>query len=168
MADCKTASAPGVWRAAETDTGIWTAVVSNESGASLVVSCDVSGKTPGAGVILLGAVAGKRDRWTGTRAVQMTIDSFSEPLRLDLKTQDADLQAGVKHVESLDTRGWLKELVGKFSVGSVVTFEEPKVSLDETFSLTGAQEMLAPCLKSKFVEAQQPTAVGPRATNAPR
>ena len=155
VADCKTASAPGVWRAAETDTGIWTAVVSNESGASLVVSCDVSGKTPGAGVILLGAVAGKRDRWTGTRAVQMTINSFSEPLRLDLKTQDADLQAGVKHVESLDTRGWLKELVGKFSVGSVVTFEEPKVSLDETFSLTGAQEMLAPCLKSKFVEAQQ-------------
>ena len=155
VADCKAASAPGVWRGAETDKGIWTAVVSNERGASLVVSCDVAGQTPGAGVILLGAVAGKRDRWTGTRAVQMTIDSFSEPLRLDLKTQDADLQAGVKHVESSDTRGWLKELVGKFSVGSVVTFEEPKVSLDETFSLSGAQEMLAPCLKAKFVEEQQ-------------
>ena len=55
----------------------------------------------------------------------------------------------------MDTRGWLKELVGKLSVGSVVTFEEPKVSLDETFSLSGAQEMLAPCLKAKFVEQQQ-------------
>ena len=30
----------------------------------------------------------------------MTIDSFSEPLQLDLKTQDADLTAGKKHVES--------------------------------------------------------------------
>ena len=115
----------------------------------------MSGPTPGAGVVLLGAVAGKRDRWTGTRAVQMTVDSFAEPLRLDLKTQDADLTAGVKHIESMDTRGWLKELVGKFSVGSVVTFEEPKVSLDETFSLGGAQEVLAPCLKSKFAEPQQ-------------
>ncbi len=138
-----------------TDKGIWTATVSNESGAALVVSCDVSGSAPGAGVILLGAVAGKRDRWTGTRAVQMTIDSYAEPLRLDLKTSDADLTAGVKHVETVDTRGWLKELVGKFSVGSVVTFEEPKVSLDETFSLGGAAETLAPCLKAKFVEQQQ-------------
>ena len=155
VADCKAASAPGVWRGAETDKGIWTATVSNESGAALVVSCDVSGSTPGAGVILLGSVAGKRDRWTGTRAVQMTIDSYAEPLRLDLKTSDADLTAGVKHVETVDTRGWLKELVGKFSVGSVVTFEEPKVSLDETFSLGGAAEMLAPCLKAKFVEQQE-------------
>jgi hypothetical protein len=155
VADCKAASAPGVWRGAETDKGIWTATVSNESGAALVVSCDVSGSAPGAGVILLGAVAGKRDRWTGTRAVQMTIDSYAEPLRLDLKTSDADLTAGVKHVETVDTRGWLKELVGKFSVGSVVTFEEPKVSLDETFSLGGAAETLAPCLKAKFVEQQQ-------------
>jgi hypothetical protein len=155
VADCKAASAPGVWRGAETEAGIWTATVSNESGAALVVRCDVSGPTPGAGVILLGAVAGKRDRWTGTRAIQMTVDSFAEPLRLDLKTQDADLTAGVKHIESMDNRGWLKELVGKFSVGSVVTFEEPKVSLDETFSLGGAQEVLAPCLKSKFVEPQQ-------------
>ena len=78
VADCKAASAPGVWRGAETDKGIWTATVSNESGAALVVSCDVSGSTPGAGVILLGSVAGKRDRWTGTRAVQMTIDSYAE------------------------------------------------------------------------------------------
>ncbi len=46
VADCKTASAPGVWRGAETETGIWTATVSNESGASLVVSCDVSGIRP--------------------------------------------------------------------------------------------------------------------------
>jgi hypothetical protein len=152
--DCKEASAPGVWRGAETQAGIWTATVSNESGAALVVSCDVAGPTPGAGVVLLGSVAGKRDRWTGTRAVQMTVDSFAEPLRLDLKTQDADLTAGVKHAETVDTRGWLKEIVGKFSVGSVVTFEEAKVSLDETFSLTGAQEVLAPCLKAKFVEPQ--------------
>ena len=93
---------------------------------------------------MLGDVEGKRDRWTGTRAVQMTIDSFSEPLRLDFKTQDAELTAGAKHTESMDTRGWLKELVGKLSVGSVVTFEEPKVSLDETFSLTARRKCWRP------------------------
>ena len=155
VADCKAASAPGVWRGAETEPGIWMAAVSNERGAVLGVRCDVSGPAPGSGGVVLGDVAGKRDRWTGTRAVQMTVDSFSEPLRLDFKPQDAELTAAVKHTESMDTRGWLKELVGKLSVGSVVTFEEPKVSLDETFSLSGAQEMLAPCLKAKFVEPQQ-------------
>jgi hypothetical protein len=153
--DCKIASAPGVWRGAETEPGIWLAAVTNESGAVLGVRCDIAGATPGSGGVVLGDVKGKRDRWTGTRAVQMTVDSYSEPLRLDFKPQDAELTAGVKHTESMDTRGWLKELIGKLSVGSVVTFEEPKVSLDETFSLSGAQEMLAPCLKAKFVEPQQ-------------
>jgi hypothetical protein len=155
VADCKAASAPGVWRGAETEPGIWLAAVTNERGAVLGVRCDVAGSAPGSGGVVLGDVEGKRDRWTGTRAVQMTIDSFSEPLRLDFKPQDAELTAGAKHTESMDTRGWLKELIGKLSVGSVVTFEEPKVSLDETFSLSGAQEMLAPCLKAKFVEPQQ-------------
>jgi hypothetical protein len=72
-----------------------------------------------------------------------------------LKTDGADLTAGKKHVENLNTRGWLKEMIGKLSVGSVVTFEEPKVELDETFSLNGADQVLAPCLKAKFVEKQQ-------------
>jgi hypothetical protein len=153
--DCKQISAPGIWRGAETEKGIWTATVSNEHGAGLVVRCDIAAASPGSGVILLGAVAGKRDRWAGTRGVSMTIDSYSEPLRLDLRTSGPDLTAGTKHVETADTRGWLKEMVGKLSVGSVVTFEEPKVELDETFSLAGAQEMLAPCLKAKFVEPQQ-------------
>ena len=155
VADCKAANAPGVWRGAETEAGIWLAAVTNEKGAVLGVRCDVSGPAPGSGGFILGSVKGTRDRWTGTRPVQMTIDSFAEPLRLELRTQDAELGAGIQHTESLDTRGWLKDLVGKLSVGSVITFEEPKISLDETFSLTGAQEMLAPCLKAKFVEQQQ-------------
>ncbi len=154
--DCKQASAPGVWRGGETDKGIWTATVLNESGAQLVVRCDVSGPNPGSGVILLGAVAGKRDRWTGTRSVTTTIDSFSEPLSLELRTSGTDLTAGVSHVENADTRGWLKEMVGKLSVGSAVTFEDPKVELDQTFSLGGAQQMLDPCLKAKYAEPQPP------------
>ncbi|MTD95175.1 trypsin-like serine protease [Hyphomicrobium sp. xq] len=153
--DCRTASAPGVWRAGEKDKGVWMAMVTNEKGAALVVACDITGPSPGDGVVLLGEVKGKRDRWTGTRGVQMTIDAFSEPLQLDLKTDGADLTAGKKHVENLNTRGWLKEMIGKLSVGSVVTFEEPKVELDETFSLNGADQVLAPCLKAKFVEKQQ-------------
>jgi V8-like Glu-specific endopeptidase len=153
--DCRAASAPGVWRGAETEKGIWTATVSNEKGAALVVSCDVAGSNPGNGVVLLGAVKGKRDRWTGTRGIDVTIDSLQESMRLDLRTQGEDLTAGVKHVESADNRGWLKEVVGKLSVGSAVTFEDPKVDLDETFSLGGAADVLAPCLKAKFVEQQQ-------------
>jgi hypothetical protein len=154
-AGCKAAEAPGVWRGGETEPGVWLAAVRNEKGAVLGVRCDIAGPSPGSGGFVIGDVTGKRDRWTGTRAVQMTIDSFAEPLRLDLKTDEGALAAGLKHVETMDTRGWLKELVGKLSVGSVVTFEEPKVELDETFSLSGAQDMLASCLKAKFVEPQQ-------------
>jgi hypothetical protein len=131
------------------------AMVSNEKGAGLVVACDITGPAPGEGVVLLIDMKGKRERWTGTRGVQMTIDSFAEPLQLDLKVEGASLQAGKKHVETLKTRGWFKELLGKLSVGSVVTFEEPKVDLDETFSLNGASQALAPCFKAKFVEPQQ-------------
>jgi hypothetical protein len=152
---CKVESAPGVWRGGEIETGIWMAAVTNERGAVLAVRCDIAGPEPGNGGVVLGAVKGTRDRWTGTRAVQMTIDSYAEPLRLDLRTADAELSAGVKHTESADNRGWLKDLLGKLSVGSVVTFEEPKVALDETFTLNGARDMLAPCLKAKFVAQQQ-------------
>lgn len=151
-ADCKAASAPGVWRGAEIQPGIWLGTVSNAKGAVLAVRCDVGGPKPGSGSVLLSSVSGNRDRWTGTRTVRMTIDSLTEPLRLDLSESDANLGAGLTHVEMPDTRGWLKELVGKFSVGSVVTFEEPKVALDETFSLGGAMNMLAPCMRAKFVE----------------
>ena len=63
--DCRQAKAPGIWRGGETDKGIWMATVSNESGAALVIACDVAGPNPGNGVILLGDVKGKRDRWTG-------------------------------------------------------------------------------------------------------
>ena len=156
VAACKAASAPGVWRGAEVEPGVWMATVTNGKGALLAVRCDVGGPAPGSGGIVLGGtLSGNRDRWTGTRAVQMTVDSLAEPLRLDLKSGEADLTAGAMHIETLDTRGWLKELVGKFSVGSAVTFEEPKISLDETFSLGGAQAMLEPWFKAKFV-AQQP------------
>ena len=86
--DCKVASAPGVWRGRETEKGIWTATVANQSGAQLVVSCDISGPSPGSGVIVVGAVNGKRDRWTGTRSVTMTVDSFAEPLSLSLNTSN--------------------------------------------------------------------------------
>ncbi len=153
-ASCKAASAPGVWRGAEVEPGIWLATVTNGKGALLAVRCDISGPAPGSGGIVLGALSGNKDRWTGTRSVQMTVDSLAEPLRLDLKMDDASMTAGKMHVETLDTRGWLKELAGKFSVGSVVSFEEPKVALDETFSLGGAQAMLEPCFKAKFIAPQ--------------
>ena len=71
----------------------------------------------------------------------------------------------MNHVETADTRGWLKEMVAKLSVGSAVTFEDPKVELDATFSLNGAQQMLAPCFNAKFVqqqEQQQPVAAQPQ------
>jgi len=35
-----------------------------------------------------------------------------------------------------------------------VTFEEPQVALDETFSLNGAEDALEPCLKAKYVAQQ--------------
>ena len=155
QADCKQASAPGVWRGAETEKGIWTALVANESGAQLLISCDVAGPNPGSGVVVLAAVRGKRDRWTGTRRVSMTVNSYSEPLGLELRTNGDSLSAGLKHVESADTRGWLKEIVAKLTVGGAVTFEDPKVELDQTFSLAGAQEVLAPCFRAKFVEQKQ-------------
>jgi Trypsin-like peptidase domain len=152
---CKQISAPGVWRGAETQKGIWTATVSNESGAGFAIACDITGANPGSGVVVLGAVKGKRDRWAGTRGVSMTIDSYTDSLRLDLKKSGAELEAGIKHVETPDTRGWLKEMVAKLSVGSVVTFEDPKIDLDETFALNGARDMLAPCFRAKYVEPQQ-------------
>src|SRR6202521_2699851 len=80
--DCRQAMAPGVWRGAETEKGIWTATVSNESGAALVIACDVAAPNPGDGVVLLAAVKGKRDRWTGSRAIAMSIDSYSDSVRL--------------------------------------------------------------------------------------
>jgi hypothetical protein len=153
-ADCRAASAPGVWRGAEVEPGIWLATVTNGKRATLLVRCDIAGPKPGSGGVMLTSESGNKDRWTGTRTVRMTVDSLSEPLRLDFTERDANLSAGVAHVEMPDTRGWLKELVGKFSVGSVVTFEEPKVALDETFSLNGAMNMLAPCMRAKFVEQQ--------------
>jgi hypothetical protein len=151
-ADCKAAEAPGVWRGAETETGVWLAAVKNERGALLAIRCDVSGQQPGSGGLIIGQVPGNRDRWTGTRPVQMTIDSYSEPLRLEFRADAKDLAAGMKHFETADTRGRLKELIGKLSVGSVVTFEEPKVQLDETFTLGGAQPVLAPCFNAVFVQ----------------
>ncbi len=155
--DCRQAKAPNVWRGAETDRGIWMATVSNESGAALVIACDVAGTNPGDGVILLGDVKGKRDRWTGSRDISMTIDGYADSVRLDLKTDGEELQAGVKHVEGSDTRGRLKELVGMLGAGSVVTFEEPKIELDETFTLQGAKDTLAPCLKARYVAQQAQT-----------
>ncbi len=112
VADCKTANAPGVWRGAETETGIWLAAVTNEKGAVLGVRCDVSGPAPGSGGLVLGSVKGTRDRWTGTRPVQMTIDFFAEPLRLELKTQDAELGAGVQAHRILG-HAWLAERSGR-------------------------------------------------------
>jgi V8-like Glu-specific endopeptidase len=155
--DCRQAKAPGIWRGGETDKGIWMATVSNESGAALVIACDVAGPNPGNGVILLGDVKGKRDRWTGTRDIPMTIDTYADSVRLELKTDGEELQAGTKHVEGADTRGWLKEMIGMLGAGGVVTFEEPKIELDETFTLQGAKDTLAPCLKARYVEQQQQT-----------
>ena len=99
VADCKAASAPAYGAAPRPTPASGPRPSRTKAAPSLVVSLRRFRTRPGAGVILLGDVAGKRDRWTGTRAVQMTIDSFSEPLRLDLKTQDAELTAGVKHTE---------------------------------------------------------------------
>jgi len=155
--DCQQASAPGIWRAGETREDIWTARVSNESGAAIVFTCVVAGNNSGDGVFELDDVKGKRERWAGTRSVRMTIDSYSEPLRLDLTTSGNELDASILHKENDNERGWLKELIGKLTVGGAVTFEEPQVALDETFSLNGAQEALAPCLKAKYVAQQAQT-----------
>ena len=86
----------------------------------------------------------------------MTVDTYSEPLRLNLTNNGDELDAAIIHKESAEERGLLKELVGKLTVGGVVAFEEPQVALDETFSLNGAQDALAPCLKAKYAaqEAQ--------------
>ena len=84
----------------------------------------------------------------------MTIDSYSEPLRLDLKASGSELDASILHKESEAERGWLKELLGKLTVGGAVTFKEPQVALDETFSLNGAEDALEPCLKAKYVAQQ--------------
>jgi hypothetical protein len=148
--ECKQASAPGVWRSAETGENIWTARVINDAGAALVVTCVVGGNNSGDGVLELDGVKGKRERWAGARSVRMTIDSYGEPLRLDLKASPDELDAFILHKESENERGWLKELLGKLTVGGAVTFEEPKVALDETFSLNGAPDALEPCLTAKF------------------
>jgi hypothetical protein len=153
--DCRQSKAPGIWRGAETDKGIWMATVSNERGAALVIACDVAGPKPGDGVILLADVKGKRDRWTGSRDISMTIDTFADSVRLDLKIDGEELSAGTKHVEGPETRGWLKEVVGMLDAGSVVTFEDPKIELDETFTLQGAVDTLAPCLKARYSAQQQ-------------
>ncbi len=126
--DCREAKAPGIWRGAETEKGIWLATVSNESGAALIVACDVAGPNPGNGVVVLANVKGKRDRWTGSRDMSMTIDTYADSVRFDLKTEGEDLSAGLKHVEEPDTRGWLKDIVGMLDAGSVVTFEDPRSS----------------------------------------
>ena len=125
--------------------------MTNESGAALVVTCVVSGNNSGNGIFELDDVKGKRDRWTGTHSVQMTIDSNTEPLSLELETSGDDLLAGIKHEESDDTRGWLKELLGKLTVGG---FQELPIALEETFSLNGSSDALAPCLKAKYAKAQ--------------
>ncbi len=153
--DCRQSKAPGIWRGAETDKGVWLATVSNESGAALIIACDVAGPNPANGVILLADVKGKRDRWTGSRDISMTIDTYVDSVRLDLKTEGEDLSAGTKHVEGPETRGWLKDIVGMLGAGSVVTFEDPKIELDETFTLQGAKDTLAPCLKARYVAQQQ-------------
>lgn len=153
-AECEEASAPGIWRAAQTDQNVWTARVFNDGGAALIVNCVVGGDNSGDGIFEIDGVKGKRERWTGTRSTLMTIDEFSEPLRLDLKVSGNDLVAGVIHKETANDRGWLKELLGKLTVGGAVTIEEPKVSLDETFSLDGAKDALAPCLSAKFADQQ--------------
>ena len=128
VADCKAASAPGVWRGAETEraSGPQPSPTKAAPRSSSPATCRDRRR---AQVSSCSAPCRASATAGPARApVQMTIDSYAEPLRLDLRTSDADLTAGVKHVETVDTRGWLKELVGKFSVGSVVTFEEPKVS----------------------------------------
>jgi len=155
QADCRQAKAPNIWRGAETDKGVWLGTVSNESGAALIIACDVAGSEPGNGVILLDDVKGKRDRWTGARDISMTIDTFVDSIHLELKAEGEDLSAGIKHVEGTDTRGWLKEIVGMLGAGGVVTFEDPKIELDETFTLQGARDTLAPCLKARYIAQQQ-------------
>jgi hypothetical protein len=152
--ECQQASAPGVWRAGQTEQNVWTARVFNDSGAALIVNCVVDGDNSGDGIFEVDGVKGKRERWAGTRSVLMTVDDYSEPLRLDLKVTDKDLVAGVLHKETDTERGWLKELLGKLTVGGVVTLEDPKVELDETFSLDGSKDALAPCLAAKLATKQ--------------
>jgi Trypsin-like peptidase domain len=153
--ECKQASAPGVWHAGQVKENLWSANVSNESGAGIFVACVIGGNDSGNGVFEIDNIKnGKRERWAGTRSVRMTVDTYSEPLRLDLDVQDGKLDAVIVHKETDNDRGWLKELIGKLSVGGVATFEEPQIGLDETFSLNGAREALDPCLKAKYASQQ--------------
>jgi hypothetical protein len=153
--ECKQASAPGIWHGGQVKEGLWSASVFNEGGAGMFVACFVDGENSGNGIFEIDDVKnGKRERWAGTRSMRMSIDSYSEPLRLDLTTQDGKLDAVVVHKETENDRGWLKELIGKLSVGGVATFEDPQVGLDETFSLNGAKQALEPCLKAKFAGLQ--------------
>lgn len=152
--ECKQASAPGIWRAGQTRENIWTARVFNDSGAALIVTCVVGGDNSGDGALEVDDAAGQRARWTGTRAVQMTIDDYSEPLRLDLEVAGNSLVAGLLHKETEADRGWYKDLLGKLTVGGVMTLEEPKIGLDETFSLDGSKDALAPCLNAKIASRQ--------------
>ncbi len=149
---CQQASAPGLWRGKQTEENVWTATVFNDSGAALTVSCVVSGDKSGDGALEIDDVKGKRDRWAGTRSVLMSIDEYSEPLRLDLQTNGDSLIAGVLHKETQTDRGWLKDLLGKLTIGGAVTLEEPKVELDETFSLDGSKDALTPCLNAKIAQ----------------
>ena len=94
---CQQASAPGIWHAGQTAENDWTARVANEAGAALVVTCAVAGDNSSDGVFELDGVKGKRERWAGTRSVRMTINSYSEPLRLDLKASGSELDASILH-----------------------------------------------------------------------
>jgi len=153
--ECRQASAPGVWHSGQIARELWQARVFNDSKAALVVTCAIDGENAGNGVFEVAGVGGKRERWTGTRSVRMTIDTYSEPLSLDLQSEDGSLEAeGVFRVAENEP-GAFKELLGKLTVGGVVAFNDPRVGLDETFSLDGSRDALTPCLKVKQVAQQE-------------
>jgi hypothetical protein len=53
-------------------------------------------------------------------------------------------------------------MVGMIGAGGVITFEDAKTELDETFTLAGAKDALAPCLKARYVAQQQEQTDGQR------
>jgi hypothetical protein len=152
--DCQAIKAPGIWRGREAEKGVWVTTVANEGGTTLVVGCDVNGPKPGSGYMGLAGPKGKREQWVGVRDVTVTIEDYPDPISMVLETRGEQLIAAMEHVETKDTRGQLKEMVGKMSVGTVINFRSERLGIDETFSLLGAKDVLAACFKAKYVEQQ--------------
>jgi trypsin-like peptidase len=152
---CKQASAPGVWRVTSEDAPVYQARIYNKGQAFLQITCALKGDDAGSGAIALYGVKGNPERWEGTRNIRMTVESYSEPLSVDLQTDGENLTAERIYAEGENQPGAFKDFLGKLAVGGVVSFESSRVGLDETFSLDHSLQALSPCLNVNKVAQHQ-------------